>query len=196
MNCDDFMERLQQRIDDRLSIDEDVPLQRHAQRCDVCRGQLFAWQQITRVLPVVISPTRHPVVTFAQRLAVSVAMIAAAVMFAFFVMTSPPEPISFAKAATNPAKAQPAPLAASVRADRSTDAVRSEFNHSTLTSVSEPREVPSASRNPWLQTVQNRNWIEQTMPTVQSFGRGVAPLGRSLLRAVTILTTSGQGQPS
>ena len=48
----------------------------------------------------------------------------------------------------------------------------------------------------WFQDVQQRDWLGQTMPTVESFRDGVAPIGRSLLRAVTILTTSGHGRPS
>ncbi|EMI18124.1 hypothetical protein RMSM_04939 [Rhodopirellula maiorica SM1] len=48
----------------------------------------------------------------------------------------------------------------------------------------------------WFHDVQQRDWLGQTIPTVESFRDGVAPIGRSLLRAVTILTTSGKDQPS
>jgi hypothetical protein len=39
----------------------------------------------------------------------------------------------------------------------------------------------------WWNSVQDRDWLGQTMPTVNSVREGVAPIGRSLLRAVTIL---------
>lgn len=41
----------------------------------------------------------------------------------------------------------------------------------------------------WWQTVQDRDWIGETMPAVNSVRDGVAPLGRSILQAVAILTT-------
>lgn len=42
----------------------------------------------------------------------------------------------------------------------------------------------------WWRSVQDQDWIGQTMPAVHSVRDGVAPLGRSLLQAVAILTTS------
>lgn len=48
----------------------------------------------------------------------------------------------------------------------------------------------------WWQSVQERDWVGQTMPTVRSVQEGVAPLGRSLMRAVTILTVGGREQTS
>ena len=48
----------------------------------------------------------------------------------------------------------------------------------------------------WWQSVQDRDWVQETMPTVRSVRQGVAPLGRTLVRAVTILTIGGEGQTS
>jgi hypothetical protein len=48
----------------------------------------------------------------------------------------------------------------------------------------------------WWRSVQDRDWVSQTMPAVQSVKQGVAPIGRSLMRAVTILTTGGYDQTS
>jgi hypothetical protein len=44
----------------------------------------------------------------------------------------------------------------------------------------------------WIQ----QNWVNRTMPTVRSMQEGVAPLGRTLMRAVTILTLGGRDQTS
>jgi hypothetical protein len=48
----------------------------------------------------------------------------------------------------------------------------------------------------WWRSVQDRDWVGQTMPAVQSVKDGVAPIGRSLIRAVTILTMGGHNQTS
>jgi hypothetical protein len=48
----------------------------------------------------------------------------------------------------------------------------------------------------WWRDVQDRDWVSQTMPTVRSMQEGVAPLGRTLMRAMTILTTGGRDQTS
>ena len=56
--------------------------------------------------------------------------------------------------------------------------------------------VPELDPAGWWRSVQDRDWVGQTMPTVQSVKEGVAPLGRTLMRAVTILTIGGQDQTS
>jgi hypothetical protein len=44
--------------------------------------------------------------------------------------------------------------------------------------------------------VQRRDWVGNTMPTVRTVQEGVAPLGRTLMRAVTILTLGAREQTS
>ncbi len=51
MNCQDFSSRMQQCLDDRLGLESDRHLQRHARQCERCRGQLEAWQQVAAVMP-------------------------------------------------------------------------------------------------------------------------------------------------
>jgi hypothetical protein len=48
----------------------------------------------------------------------------------------------------------------------------------------------------WWASVRERDWMAETMPVVRSVQRGVAPLGRSLLQAVTVLTVGDPGQTS
>ena len=48
----------------------------------------------------------------------------------------------------------------------------------------------------WWQQLQSRDWIGQTMPTVQSVRAGVEPFGKPFKQAVSILTMGGQGQTS
>jgi len=170
MNCDDFLERLQHRLDHRQPIDQDQPLQHHATHCDLCRGQLFAWQQISQIMPTAMAEPIENRAPLLRRLALSATMIAAAVMFAFFVITSDSE--------------RSAVGSVSVRFDRIETAETLVARDSTV----------DASQ--WIRSVRERQWIDETMPTVYSFREGVAPIGRSLIRAVTILTTSSAEQPS
>ncbi|TWT83940.1 hypothetical protein CA13_54140 [Planctomycetes bacterium CA13] len=197
MNCDDFVQRLHERIDERLSLEEDIPLQHHAAHCDVCGGQLFAWQQISRVLPTCEPVPKKSAARFVTRLAVSVAMIAASVFFAFVVMTSDPNSESSSPSLAMLSGSKPL-LASSPMTIAAPDATAFVSKETTEQLTEQLTESPPSriAASEWVDVVRKRDWVRQSMPTVQSFGRGVAPLGRSLLRAVTILTTSGNGQPS
>lgn len=57
--------------------------------------------------------------------------------------------------------------------------------------IETPTDLAAAQVDPsgWWRQVQDRDWVAQTMPAVRSVREGVAPLGRSLLQAVTLLTT-------
>ncbi len=48
--------------------------------------------------------------------------------------------------------------------------------------------LAQADPSGWWSQVRQRDWVGETMPAVRSVREGVAPLGRSLLQAVTILT--------
>ena len=67
-------------------------------------------------------------------------------------------------------------------------------------SVQEATQANAAIANvdptAWWQQLQNRDWIGQTMPTVQSVRAGVEPFGKPFKQAVSILTMGGQGQTS
>ena len=55
---------------------------------------------------------------------------------------------------------------------------------------------PSLDALEWWASVRERDWMAETMPAVRSVQQGVAPLGRSLLQAVTVLTVGDPGQTS
>ncbi|TWU41527.1 hypothetical protein Q31b_29760 [Novipirellula aureliae] len=208
MNCDDFLERLQDQIDRRQPIDQDRPLLNHAAHCDLCRGQLFAWQQINQIMPTATKPATmsatNPAIEkptpLIGRLAMSAAMIAAAVMFAFSVMTSSSEP----SASNRGFRTFPKPTALAAGsvenhsaepAARVAGSVTGHFNRLEAADVLATRD-PAIDASQWIRSVRERQWIDETMPTVHSLRDGVAPLGRSLIRAVTILTTSSAERPS
>ncbi|MEL6108576.1 MAG: hypothetical protein AAFU85_21430 [Planctomycetota bacterium] len=54
------------------------------------------------------------------------------------------------------------------------------------------RSVEASEIDPWASSefwtaVQDQNWVDQTMPAVDSMARGVAPIGRSVKQAAAIL---------
>jgi hypothetical protein len=50
--------------------------------------------------------------------------------------------------------------------------------------------------NLWWDDLRQRDWVGQTMPTVRTVRDGVAPLGRSIQRAATLLATAPREQTS
>ena len=159
MNCDDFSQRLQWLLDERLRLESDRRLQRHARQCELCRGQLDAWQQIASIMPA--APDRRQ-----RGRSLALCGLAAAALIALVVhwnLTGP----------------------------RGTIADRSEHPLG-----GDPVAVASRDVDPvlWWQGMQDRDWVAQTMPAVRNLREGVAPLGRSLLQAVTILTLGGGEQ--
>lgn len=162
MNCDEFNQLMNQRLDDRLPITNDRQLLAHADQCESCLAQLEAWRQIASVLPVETTwaePSRNRKLPFLKL----VAGLAAVLLFAIG--------FSWGKHDT----------VASVDVNQSQDIL-----------------TPIQDMDPmlWWREVQDRDWVGQTMPMVESVQRGVAPLGRSLMRAATILTIGGPNQTS
>ncbi|TWU26584.1 hypothetical protein Pla52o_04370 [Novipirellula galeiformis] len=181
MTCDEFMATLQDQLDQQESLLDHRGLQLHASQCEQCRGRWIAWQQIATVLPT-HSLHRHPVST--RRLGHRNVMLgailamAASLLVAFLVPRSPEPAIAVVAAASSP---------------RAPERAVVPMNARPMNSVENATYLLQTNPAVWLQDVQQRDWLGNTMPTVRSFGEGVAPIGRSLLRAVTLLTTSGNG---
>jgi anti-sigma factor RsiW len=178
MNCDQFTERMHRCLDNRMSLEGDGELFRHAQGCDACQAQLDAWRRIASIMPcdqggmsceqVGCRPVSHRRSSTAKVLAAMVGLAAA---------------MLFVLAAVRDHSGSSKPSAAeSVAADPGRTAIAQTSGELDPTA--------------WWQSVHERHWVEQTMPAVRSVQKGVAPLGRSLLRAVTILTTGARDQTS
>ncbi|GAA5506677.1 hypothetical protein [Novipirellula caenicola] len=224
MTCDEFLRTLQHQIDQRQSLDGDDLLQSHASQCRSCHQRLVAWQQIASVLrcgeprgDALIGAANANVDgresflgeaeprVWPSRTTAAMVLVAAAVMVIAFRWPSAPSTTPVAESSI-----------ASSAVPSSGEVPSSENTLSMLTSekilAAENLAVESLAvkrlggegpangmrGNPvaWFHSVQPQNWLGQTMPTVESFREGVAPIGRSLLRAVTILTTAGKDQPS
>ena len=167
MNCDHFQQRLQIGLDRRLNLAADPELVRHAETCGGCRKKLDAWQSIAVVIEG------------ADRFA-----------------AAEREPIG--RRSLYPALATAALLLITVGfAGSKFMTVADQVTLSESTNVSSTGDVQSnLDALEWWASVRDRDWLAQTMPAVRSVQQGVAPLGRSLLQAVTVLTVGDPGQTS
>ncbi len=173
MNCEQFHVRMQAALDVRSEPGDDPQLTAHAASCADCRGQLNTWRLIESAIcsEGLASP---PSTSASSRSAIK--------QFAPVVLA--------AVAATV--------LIAVTFLDRNRSQVTEPlvFANSSI-SEQQAADLEDALRvAQWWDSVRRRDWIAQTMPTVRSVQAGVAPLGKSLLQAVTILTVGNRSQAS
>ena len=181
MRCEDFTEWLQQSLDDRADLAMPPEINDHVVRCESCRGQMNAWNQISTILPVDRPPIMATDTTSAPRanLVLWIGAVAALILVGFFAAQRLPSEGSAIAQAEPISKIEPV----TTIADDATNDTR------TVSSLN----VDPASL--W-QEIQSRDWVAQSMPTVESVRDTFAPMGRSLVQAMTILATGGRDQPS
>jgi hypothetical protein len=170
MNCHQFAARLQQTLDDRRRPEADLQLRDHTTHCSDCRRQLQAWQQISGVI------SRQP--ESGRRRSPVACGLAAAILLAVVLRLSVggldgDSSLSSASLSVSP------PSAAEPVVDTTASLI-----------------VADTDATNWWRQVHGRDWFGETMPVVRSVREGVAPLGRSLLQAVTILTIGGGDRPT
>lgn len=179
--CQKFADRLQQCADERRSAAEDAALISHARSCPDCRADLDAWMRLeTALLPSTIHPfgvrPRRPLASPAWSVAVAVMVVIAAGTY---------HRINGSGAMDG--------------SNVGVGAAEISANEAIALSPAFSDRVQVADLDPalWWNDVRNRDWVGQTMPAIESVQQGVAPLGRTLMRAVTILTTGGPlpGEP-
>ena len=168
MNCEHFQRRMQTRLDNRWSLDEDSQMMEHSERCVDCLAQLNAWRSIELAIGLPVA-SKAAAESSASRVKVwTAAAVAASALIAFSFVggdrSEVVEPLAFANT-----------------------------THSQTEAVDFQTTVQAVQ---WWETIRQRNWMAQTMPTVRSVQSGVAPLGRSLIQAVTILTVGDPNQTS
>ena len=174
MQCEDFLERMHERLDQRLSLGADPDLVCHAVNCDDCRSQMQIWIEIA---PLVESDSKDfsESPEFDPGFAAKAYRVIPPTLTAGLAVA-----ILFVVVGIYPTKSASKPIIGDVSASSGTLA--------QATGELDPVV--------WWRSVQDRDWVEETMPTVRSVGKGVAPLGRTLVRAVTILTIGGEGRAS
>lgn len=168
MNCHQFAARFQQTLDDRRRPESDLQLRDHTKHCADCRRQLQAWQQISVVI------TRQP--EAGRRRSLVACGLAAAILLAVVLRLS-------LGGLAGDSSASTASLSLSPRSSLSPAEPVVDSSASLIVADTDPTD--------WWRRVHGRDWFGETMPVVRSVGEGVAPLGRSLLQAVTILTIGG-----
>lgn len=178
MRCEDFTDWLQETLDQRDGLELSRDLQQHVRECDCCRGQLDAWHKIASIMPnanaaidqQAISVKRRLKWHRVERVAGIVAAAAAVVLLVFVIANSKSDSTPHAKVETTESTAE------------------ETIDLEPAIAIVDPAI--------WWQQFQNRDWIGQTMPTVQSVRDGVAPFGKPFMQAVSILTMGGRDQPS
>ncbi len=191
--CEQFERALHDRLDRQQSVDDCEELFSHATRCARCQMILSTWCHIDASLSQPASvggatpssrATFTPHATWSDSASDSRGsstrggwMAIAAILVASLTgMTLYSDPFGVS---------QTGETVAQFRANQSSSPPLIDGLVSNVDAVA------------WWQEMQDRDWVAQTMPTVRSVREGVAPLGRSLRRAVTILTTgAGSEQTS
>ena len=188
MNCEHFHQRMHLRLDDRLSLDSDPELIRHAEVCTDCGSQLHAWRSIESVLgPALIGPA------LTGRSMIGPSMIGPAVNYG----TSQPAKVDRRKVYSALAVAGLLFLAVGFVGSKLFDIADQVALSDSTTAPAAPIDIQaSLDAAEWWATIRDRDWLAQTMPAVRSVQKGVAPLGRSLIQAVTILTVGDPSQTS
>ncbi len=180
MLCEDFRQRMNQCLDNRLALESDSELMQHVDCCESCRAHVAAWDRIASVMShrdqtsdeLAGAGGIERVGLRRRRGIVSSAGLAAAVLLAIVSMWD-----------RSPSNSEPSDTLPAA------EAARSDF---LLAQAGGDDVDPSL----WWRSVQDRDWVGQTMPAVRSVQQGVAPLGRSLRQALTILTIGGRDQTS
>ncbi len=226
MNCDDFGDWLHHQLDHHRQPIADDRVQNHLADCDSCRGQWDAWQQISTVLPTdhlrsVVAmpmvdatndqhqPNQHQPVQqiIGPRKNASAAVVmlvacAASIGGLVFGITHLAVDGSPTKVAMDDVVVGAGDLHSPTDERLQADAdATPDSGGSPQPSVDQPQPtsmLASMSIDQWWHEVNQRSWIDSTMPsvmpTVESVRQGVAPLGRSLVQAVGLLTRFGGGQ--
>jgi Putative zinc-finger len=191
--CEDFRQRLNEVVDQRVDPREDRALRQHASRCPSCGCELEAWVQIQSIYlgwpqnqtNVGASPRN---ISWGILVATAAAILFGAVGSYFALRDQPETLVSIDSNEPLPQSTQGSELA-----NFSVSGNTSSTNPTSLTSDGSLISFGNRSTSVedlWL-LVQQRDWIDQSMPTVRKVRESVAPLGRSLRKAVSILTTGG-----
>ena len=191
MNCDDFLTRMHECIDDRVPFDSDPQLRIHAKDCPSCRMQWMAWLHISSVVSAAADDTsgavrpentRRNTANRIHARGMSGLAVAALVLMTF---------VANHQGETKSGRTKTGPAALAVGIDHAV------VNHiqpfaGTVGPLRAGESVDSrVNAAQWWREVQDRDWLAQTMPTVRSLRDGVVPLGRSIMQAVSILTVGG-----
>lgn len=188
MNCDQFQQRMDWILDQRQNVDRDAALMDHAESCETCCQRLQIWSTIDDlVLPASVS-----VSDFGSKLPLMQSALAAAAAILLFVTLIP-------SLTTDPPKTNTIASVVEMSPSSTTgpDARPIINPMSPGTAQSTPQLTWQSPQ--WWTTMSDERWVSHTIPAVTSVRLGVAPIGRSMRQALSILmiqTHSKQAHPS
>ncbi|TWU01083.1 anti-sigma factor [Stieleria varia] len=198
MTCSCFEQRLQSLLDQRVDPQSDTHLLAHAQFCPSCSNALMTWSRVqslytkpdvtTECDTPVISPRRRS----ESRVVATLTAVAAAIALLIIAVRPSTTPQQTAAVVTSRPQSSETNTVPPPTAATSTIVSSIDSQHGPST----PDADQALLARQWIESMQGRDWMAETMPAVQSVGQGVAPLGRSLMQAVTILTQSTRNQTS
>lgn len=195
MNCQQFEDRFHDVLDHRQLPAADSSLQNHAAECKRCEQQLDAWCALESTFESSLErPLRQPEyqlfgaeivapsnARFGARIIVAVAA-ALLVVIGLWTLNQRPgteNTIGSVALSSEVADSAGSPL----------------IDHRPAENIV-ATDLSADDAVVWWQSVQDRDWVDETMPAVRRIREGVAPIGRSLLKAVTILTGAGASSHS
>ena len=196
MNCQQVQAKFHQRLDERQSIQSDHQIIDHAKKCKICHERIALWLRIEESLlsdktdsnqtPILQVPVKEQSLTtqteneegrgrrvrFAS-MSLCLATVATIALALVFVNNNNVIDES------------------SVRSDL---AVQSRAVH--LEREQQDSSLSDPTKNWFGDAHTQHGLLAETMPTIRSLRDGVAPIGRNLLRAVTLLTTCSSEKTS
>lgn len=173
MDCNEFQRQFQRSLD-RRDASPNREMESHANRCASCQHQVQLWQSIEASLAskTYQEPQTNHSKSIKSRSIVAVAV--AACLAITFAVQRTTDPITESQSLTSVGS-------------------QSVLTQSDLTaSIAGPQLDPRI----WWNDIRDRDWVSHTLPTVRIVSDGVAPLGRSIQRAATLLTTAPREQTS
>lgn len=180
MSCDQFQQRMDWLLDQRQDVNGDAVLSRHAETCSACRERLLMWSRIDEfVSPDPVTRSDHVLKLPLMRSALATA--AAILLFATLNPSSPIEQTntnSIASVIDMPPK--------SISKQNWVPPAEVTKNPAPLASAATGQQFTWQSPQWWM-AMSDDQWVNHTMPAVTSVRLGIAPIGRSMKQALSIL---------
>lgn len=173
MNCQQFSRRMQRLIDARRQPETDRRLTKHMRGCPGCRERLETWQQIAGLMPAAVPNRirRQGRETWQLAASALAGLILVAVLWRSIDRR--------ADVSLDPLPSRPIAESTNTRTDG--------FQSGTIQSGTLLAATDIDPVGIWYR-VQDQDWMERTIPAVRNVRESVAPLGRSLRQALTMLT--------
>ncbi|TWT71206.1 hypothetical protein [Crateriforma conspicua] len=217
IRCEQFQQRLDDQMDRRQPVHQDSQLIEHAKHCSTCAVNLSVARSIQQMEPA--TTANHPSAAPSSEhhntrnhstKPFSIAWASAACVAIGLMIYAWPDPASPSVQTAGRSETQANRYAKAILPKEpalvETSDPTSPIDRITNTDPGLPQSVlsdqwlagsptPSPSASAWQQWRPDM-WVGQTMPVVRSVRSSVAPVGRSLLKAMALLTSDRAGETS